>query len=201
MNVSYRSIAKLLAKGMPVDGQEYSDIIEGYIKTLEAMPVEQQSALSAAYIFSDKIRGLERQDLFQELVAQTLTVLAKHQDRIPNIEGFCYKVAQNKWRDRLRNEIKRKEILNGGFLSLNAPKPNSDGQEVELQKTIVGEVAFERKLNSKLDCQAVLDTLPDKVKVAVIKRSEGRALSAAERNMLHRHIKQNGHKIREALAV
>ena len=54
MDVSYRSIVKLLARGMPIGGQDYSDIIEGYIKSIEAMLPEQQSTLKSAYIFSRK---------------------------------------------------------------------------------------------------------------------------------------------------
>ena len=85
---------------------------------------------------------------------------------------------------------------------MNEPIPDSDGQEVELQEFIAGEVDFERKLNSKLDSQAVLDTLPDRVKAIVIKKLlDKQRLSSSECNILHRHIKQNGSKIREALAV
>jgi len=85
MDVSYRSIAKLLARGMPIDGQDYSDMIEAYIKSIEAMPPEHQHTLSASYIFSSLARTYERQDLFQELVAYTLSELAKYDGRIKDL--------------------------------------------------------------------------------------------------------------------
>ncbi len=200
MDVSYRSIAKLLARGMPIDRQDYSDIIEGYIKSIEAMPPEQQTALKASYIFSNLSREYERQDLFQELVAYTLDELAKYEGRIADLEGFCYTVARHKWGDWWKKKKRRKGILNGGFLSLNELVQNDDGQEVELQELIAGEIEFESKLNSELDSQAILNTLPDKVKAIVMKKLIGRErLSSSEHNTLWRYTKQNGDAIREAI--
>jgi len=203
MKINYRSIAKLLAKDMPIDGQEYRVKIEEYIKAIKAMPKAQQSALGAAYIFSDMLRGYERQDLFQELVAHILTVMAKRKGSIESIDGFCYKVARNKWKDKWLQQENRKEITNGDFSSLNRPVIDSDnGREEELQELLAGEVEFERKLNSKLDSQAVLDSLPDRVKAIVIKKLiDKERLSSSECNILHRHTKNHGQKIREALAV
>jgi len=65
MNVSYRQIAKVLAKGMQLGGQDYSDKVEEYIKSIEAMPVEQRATLSAAYIFSCKVPKEEREDILK----------------------------------------------------------------------------------------------------------------------------------------
>jgi len=203
MKIYYRGIAKLLAKDMPLEGQDYRAKIEEYIKSIKTMPKAQQSALGAAYIFSDMLRGYNRQDLFQELVAHILTVLAKRKGSIKSIDGFCYKVARNKWNDKLKQRDKRKKLLNGGFISLNRPVINSDDdREKELQDLLAGEVEFERKLNSKLDSQAVLDSLPDRVKAIVIKKLiDKERLSSSECNILHRHTKKHGQKIREALAV
>jgi len=203
MRINYRGIAKLLTKDMPLDGQDYTVKVEEYIKSIKAMPKTQQSALSAAYIFSDMLRGYNRQDLFQEIVAHILTVLAKRKGTIKSIDGFCYKVARNKWKDKWLQQTNRNEILNGDFISLNRPVINSDdGQEKDLQDLLAGEVEFERKLNSKLDSQAVLDSLPDRVKAIVIKKLiDKERLSSSECNILHRHTKKHGQKIREALAV
>ena len=200
MDVSYRSIAKLLAHGIPVDGQDYSDMIEAYIKSIEAMPPEHQHTLSASYIFSSLARTYERQDLFQELVAYTLTELAKYDGRIKDLEAFCYTVAKHKWGDWWKQKKRRKRILNGGFLSLNQLVRDCDSQEIELHETIAGEVEFESNLNSELDSQAVLNSLPDRVRTIAEKRLLNcEKLSSSECNILWRYAKQSGDTIRELL--
>ena len=210
MDVSYRSIARLLARGMPVEGQEYSEVIESLTKSIKAMPVEQQSPLKAAYIFSSLAPREERQDLFQTLVEQCLTELAKYDGHIKDLEAFCYTVARHKWGDKWKQKKNRAKILNGGFVSLNkvVPSTHQDGDipEVELHELLAGKLEWttirptnlESEINSELDSQAALDTLPDRVKAIVIKKllDSGR-ISSSECNILHRHIKQNGHKIRE----
>jgi len=201
MDVSYRSIAKLLARGMPIDGQDYSDIIEGYIKSIEAMPPEQQSTLKSAYIFSRKAPEAERQDLFQHLVAHGLAVLASWPKPILNTAGFCYGVARNEWKFWTRKRKGRLKILGGGFLSLNEPVRDSLDGDIELQDAIAGEVEFESKLNSELDCQAVLNTLPDRLKTILAKRLNGYTISSADQKALSRYIKKNGDTIRELITV
>ncbi|MBA7559795.1 hypothetical protein ES708_01410 [subsurface metagenome] len=207
MDVSCRQIAKVLARGMPVEGEEYSQIIEGYIKTLEALPDEQLQALRASYIFSGQAPQEERQDLFQELVSHTLTALSSYDSHITDLEAFCYTVAKHKWNDFWDKKKRRKEILNGGFVSLNEPVQTREKEEIDLQELIAGEVKSESKLISELNAQAVFSTLPDKIKAIVQKRLDnkrqkrGRTISSAECTMLWRYAKQNGDKIRELITA
>jgi len=198
MNVSYRSIAKVLAQGMPLDGQDYSDKVEEYIKAIEAMPVEQQSALKASYIFSRKAPREECQDLFQDLVSKCLTALAKNAP-IRDPEPFCYKTVRLAWLDRTRYRLRPIEKLSREAYRLNSPVIDSDGGETELQELIAGEVEFERKLNSKLDCQAVLDSLPDRVKAVVVKRLKGQEVSTADYKAAKYYTTKHENSIREAI--
>jgi DNA-directed RNA polymerase specialized sigma24 family protein len=200
MRVSYRSIAKILARGMPIEGQEYSDKIEEYIRILKRMPNENQQALKASFIFSCLAPKRDQQDLFQELVAVTLTELARYNGRIKDVEAFCYTVAQHKWKTLYRNKKRRLKVLNGGFISLNTPVQNVDGKERELQDSIAGEIEFESELISKVDCKAVLDKIPDRIRAIAEKRLlHGETLSSSEFNILWRYRKQNRDKIRELL--
>jgi len=205
MDISYRQIAKMLARGMPIEGQEYSELIESYIKSIEAMPLEQRSTLRASYIFSCKAPREERQDLFQELVSHSLTQLAKCDKRIKNIEAFCYRIAQRRWKDLRVQKRRRLEILNGGFLSLNVTVSDSEYGDIELQDTIAGETDFESELNSELDSQAVWDSLPDNVKPIVEKRldfgkqNRGYTIKHSELKKIWRYAKKNEDAIREAL--
>lgn len=205
MDVSYRQIAKRLAQGMPVEGQDYSDIIEGYIRSIEAMPVEQQAALKASFIFSSMAPKDERQDLFQALVEQCLTELAKFDGQIKDPEAYCYTVARHRRWDFWKQSKRRTKILNGGFISLEEPVQNGDGQEVELKELIADDLDLESEINSQLDCQAVLDTMPDEFSAIVVKRLDYKKqnrdskLSSSEVNKLWRYVNQNGDKIREAI--
>lgn len=200
MNVSYRSIAKVLAQGMPVDGQEYSTIIEDYIRSIEAMPLEQQATLSAAYIFSRKAPFEERQDLFQHLVAHVLGLLSKWPDPIKDMAGFCYVVSRHEWMRVTRERKRHSRMLNGGFISLEEPIRDSLDGGIELKDTIASDLDLESELNSELDCQAVMNTLPDRVKAIVNKRLlGGQKLSNREYERLARYREENEKAIRELI--
>lgn len=198
MEVSYRSIAKLLARGMPLEGQDYSAKVESYIKSIEAMPVEQQATLKASYIFSRKAPREERQDLFQDLVSSCLTVLAT-KTPIRDPDPFCYKTVRLAWLDRTRYRNRPIEKLAREAYRLNSSVIDSNGQETELQELIAGEVDFEHKLNSELDSQAVLDTLPDRVKKVAVKRLSGLDVSNADYKAAKRYTTKHEKTIREAL--
>ncbi len=202
MNVSYRKIAKVLAYGMPLSRQGYSEKVNEYTSTIETMPADQRAALQASYIFSTMTPKEERRDMFQDLVACILTELGKNNGRIKDIEGYCYTVAQHRWSNWWRNRKRRKQILNGGFTSLDVAIQNGEGQEEFLTELISGETEAEDKITSELDCQAVLNILPDRVRVIVEKRLLNRErLSSSECNILWRYAKRNRDTIRELLTV
>ena len=206
MNVDYRQIAKVLVSGMPLEGQEYSSKVEEYIKVIETMPVKHQQALRASYIFGSMAPAEERQDLFQDLVDHVLTKLAKRNGQVKDLEAFCYTVAKHKWGDWWRQKKRRRQILNGGFISLDERLENGDREEIELHKLIPGEAGFQDRINSKLDSLAVLNTLPDRVKAIVLKRLDykkpknGNKVSSSECNTLWRYARQNEKRIRALLS-
>jgi len=201
MDVSYREIAKVLAFGMPLDGQDYRVKIESYIKSIEAMPVEQQATLQASFIFSRKAPREERRDLFQHLTAHILELMATWPKAIRDKHAWCYVVARNEWKRITRERKRHTRMINGGFVSLNEPVKRSESQETELQELIAGEVEFERKLNSELDSQSLLYTLTDNIKAIIDKRLNREKLSSHEYEKLARYREANGETIREALAV
>lgn len=200
MNVSYRTIAKVLAYDMPLDDQEYSDIIEWYIKSIEAMPPMHQETLKAAYVFSRKAPKEDWQDLFLHFVAHGLKLLSQWPEPIKDMAGFCYVVARNEWKRVTRERKRHIRMLNGGFVSLNKIVPSihqdGDSQEVELQELIADDLDLESELNSELDNQAVLDTLPDRVKAIVKKRLRGEKLIGHEYEILARYREENKKAIR-----
>jgi len=204
MKISYRTLAKVLAYDMPLDDQEYSDIIEWYIKSIEAMPPKHQETLKAAYVFSRKAPKEDWQDLFQHFVAHGLKILNQWPKPIKDIAGFCYVVVRNEWKRVTRERKRHIRMLNGGFVSLNkivpSAHPDGDSREVELQELIADDLDLESELNSELDSQAVLDTLPDRVKAIVKKRLlGGEKISNREYERLARYREENGKAIRELI--
>jgi len=200
MKVSYRTLAKVLAYDMPLDGQEYSDIIEWHVKSIEAMPLKQQATLKAAYVFSRKAPKEDWRDLFQHFVAHGLKILSQWPEPIKDIAGFCYVVVRNEWKRVTRERKRHIRMLNGGFLSLNVTVGDTEDERRELLDTIADDLDLETELNSKLDSQAVLDTLPDRVKAIVKKRLlGGEKISNREYERLARYREENGKAIRELI--
>ncbi len=202
MDVSYRQIAKVLAHGMPVEGKDYIEIIDGYIKSIEAMPVEQQALLKASYIFSRKAQKEDRPDLFQHFVAHGLKLLSQWPEPILDIAGFCYVVVRNEWKRLTRERKRHIRMINGGFLSLNVMVSDTEDEDRELLDTIADDLDLQSEINSELDSQAVLDTLPDKVKTIVKKRMlGGEKISNREYERLARYREENEKAIRELITA
>ena len=213
MKVSYRRIARKLVWDMPAfSPEEFASKVDDYTEAIEAMPKEAQATLKAAYIINSIAPKEDQEDLFQELVSHILTVLARYKTPIRDIDGFCYKVANRKYQTWLRDKRNRKRLLDGGFLSLDEPVKALNGEVVELHETVAGKLEWtdirpfnlESEISSELDCQAVLDTMPDRVRDLVIKRLDykkkvGHHISHSDSKMLWRYVQKNGDKIREAL--
>ncbi|MBA7519036.1 hypothetical protein ES705_11110 [subsurface metagenome] len=213
MEVSYRTLAKALAYDMPLDGQEYSDLIEWYIKSIEAMPSNHQETLRAAYVFSRKAPKEDWRDLFQHFVAHGLEILNQWPEPIRDIAAFCYVVVRNEWKRVTRERKRHIRMLKGGVVSLNkivpSAYPDGDGREVELQELLAGKLewttrldySLEREITSTLGSQAVLETLPDGVKAIVKKRLLSGKLSGHEYERLARYREENGKAIRELITA
>lgn len=189
MRVTYRQIAKVLVRGLPLNNNEVASKVEEYIRVIEAMPEKARLALQSAYIFASKVPPDEREDMFLELFGQVLKAFnhQKIKTQIARVnETFAYKVARCDWLTWYR-DCKRHQPHWAG--SLNEVTTDEDGHEVELIDTMVGEAHFEDETVAKLDAQRIWDSLPDTIKPIIKKRLRGETLTNAEKCKLHRYRK------------
>jgi len=181
-DITYRHIAKMLVKALPVEDTEFTDKVNQYLATIKAMPKEHKAALKAAYIFSRKVPCEEREDLFQELA---LTLLkAKTKD-----EKLAYAIARCDWRNWWSKYRIRQHY------SLDMVIENNNGDPVTLGETLVGEVEFEHKMNGKIDGERLYQKLPHNINAIVNKRLIGKALNNTERSQLNRWIHKEGYQL------
>jgi len=68
MRVTYRQIARILVRGLPLADDEIAGKVEEYTRAIEAMPEEARVALKAGYVFSSKVPPDEREDAFHDFV-------------------------------------------------------------------------------------------------------------------------------------
>ncbi|KKK62299.1 hypothetical protein LCGC14_3005700, partial [marine sediment metagenome] len=80
IDVKYRDIARMLAKALPVEDEEFGTKVEEYRQVVVAMSAEQKTALKMAYIWSAKVPREEREDFFQDL-ALTLLKANLHEEK------------------------------------------------------------------------------------------------------------------------
>jgi len=181
-DITYRNIATMLAKALPVEDTEFTIKVNEYLEVIKAMPREHKVALKAAYIFSRKVPREEREDLFQELA---LTLL-KHKTKD---DKLAYAIARCDWRNWWAKYRIRQHY------SLDMVIDSDNGNPITLSEMLVGEVEFERKMDGKLDGQAIWHKLPSNIKAIVSKRLIGKALNNTERSQLSRWIKAQGYQL------
>ena len=178
----------MLALALPLKHQEIAQAINDYLEVINAMQDGEKAALRAAYIFSRKVPFEEREDMFQELALAVLKTKAED-------EALAYTIARCDWRDWWQKYQRRKHII---WYSLNATKQGyfddcilSDnlGPEYELGELLVGEAEFERKMDGKLDAEALWAKVPDPIKRVVNRRLMGYSLTGAERQRLSTFVK------------
>ena len=185
IKTTYRDIAIMLAKNLPLEGEDFGDKVNSYLEIIKSLPQEAKLALKSAYVFSAKVPREEREDLFQEL---TLAILkAKTKD-----EPFAYAIARCDWQNWWR-KYKTREQFFGGYLSETVT--NAENQATEIGELIVGEAEFERKMDGKLDAQRIWGKLPDMIKPIIQRRLLGYPLNANERQKLSRYVKAEGYKL------
>ncbi len=181
-DITYRHIAKMLASALPVEGQEFGHKVEQYLTTIKSLPQEAKIALKSAYIFSRKVPREEREDLFQDIALAVLTIKTKD-------EKLGYAIARCDWRDFWKKYKTRQHY------SLDSVVDDTEGNPVTLAELLVGETEFERKMNGKLDCQQVFDSLPAHIQPLIEKRLMGYTLNKTERNALNYFVRKDGYKI------
>ena len=180
IKASYRDIAKLFAKHLPIEGKEFGDKVGEFLTTISRMQPEAKTALKASYVFASKVPRGEQDDLFQELVLAIL-------ERRTKDEKLAYAIARFDWVDWWRKYTVRQHFFAG---SLNQVYEDTEGNECQLGELLVGECEFERKMDGKLDAQSIWNQLPDSIKPIVQKRLEGKPLTNTERQRLNYHVKQ-----------
>lgn len=178
IKVTYRDIAKMLVKAMPVNGQDYADKIDEYLGMVKAMPQEAKVALKSAYIFSRKVPRQEQEDLFQDLTLAILKVRTKD-------ERLAYTIARCDWRNWWAKYKIRQHY------SLDSVVEDSEGSQVSFGELLVGETEFERKIDGELDAQSIWDRLPPAIQSLVNKRLMGYRLGKLDRECLDRWATKN----------
>jgi len=177
VKVTYREIARMLVKALPVQDEAYAEKVDEYTESVQRMGAEAKTALKSAYIFAHKVPVQDREDMFQELALAVLEARTKD-------ERLAYTVARCDWRNWWEKYYTRQHYLAG---SLNEIVENDEGGKVELGELLVGEVEYERLVDGKLDGQALFDKLPSYIKPLVVKRLLGRALTGAESSLLTKY--------------
>ena len=177
MKVTYRQIAKILVRGLPLDSQELPQAIEQYTKAIEAMPEKARFALQSAYIFSSKVPPDQREDMFQDIV---YAVLRKSKDG----GGVAYMTGRGKWLDELGcGDHKKKQHPTTSLNEVIAKQ----GQKIELGDTIVGMDDLEDKIISRVEAQRIYRELPRHIKLLVKRMFRGEVLLPKERSMVFRY--------------
>ena len=180
MKVTYRQIARLLVRELPLDNEERVGKVDEYTKAIEAMPEQARLALQSAYIFSSKVPPKEREDLFQDIV---YAVLQKSKDGKDG-GGVAYMTGRGKWLDGLGcGEHKKKRQPS---VSLNEVI-TEQGRQIEVGETIVGMDDLEDKVINRVEAQRIYRELPRHIKLLVKRMFRGEALLPKERSMVFRY--------------
>lgn len=175
IKVTYRDIAKMLVKSMPIQDAEFGLMVEEYIEVIKGMAEGQIIALKTAYVFSRKVPREEREDMFQDL---TLAILkAEATD-----ERLAYAVARCDWRDWWEKYRIRQHY------SLDSIVEDSDGNQIPYAELLVGECEFENKMNGEMDGQKLYDSLPPWIREIVKKRLLGKPIRGYDRRNLDKWV-------------
>ncbi|MHB8084311.1 MAG: hypothetical protein ACYDHZ_00595 [Dehalococcoidia bacterium] len=185
MNVSeitYRHIARMLVKSLPLDGDNFTAMINEYTATIKNLPKPARVALRSAYIFSGKVPREEREDLFQEL-ALTLLQAGVTDERLG------YSIARCDWQDWWSRYTIRQHY------SLDSVVEDEDGNETTLANLIVGEVEFDRVMDAQIDAERIWEKLPANIRPIVQNRLLGHSTNAADRQTLSRWVRATGYQL------
>lgn len=181
-DITYRHIAIMLAKALPIEGAAFQNRVEANLAEIKKLPQTAKVALKSAYIFSQKVPREERQDLFQDIALAVLKARTSE-------ERLAYAIARCDWKDWWKKYKTRQNY------SLDSVIDNSEGDPATLGELIIGESEFELKMNGKLDAQRIWNRLPANIKSIVQKRLLSQPLLGAERVTLHRWVKNTGYQL------
>ena len=173
-----RAIAKMLASTLPVDGDEFGQMvstIEAQLKRMTKRDKGSLIALRTAFTFSHKIPRRDRQDFFQDIF---LTLWEK---RIQD-NGLAYAVARCDWANWWRAYKIRSHY------SLDSVANDESGDT--FGDLLVGVCDFEAQILGKINGDRLLEALPDYVRHIVQKRLDGHATTKLEQSRLRRYVSQ-----------
>lgn len=175
LKVTYRQIAIMLVKALPVEDNEFTLKTEKYLEVIKAMSQAQKIALKTAYIFSRKVPKEEREDMFQDLTLAVLKAQATD-------ERLAYAVARCDWQNwwqkyKIRQHYNLDSIVDDG-----------EGNQVPFAELLVGECEFENRLDGDLDGERLFQQLPRWVQDIVKKRLIGKPVRGGERKLLDKWV-------------
>ena len=180
IKVTYRDLAKMLAKALPVSGDEFGDKVDEYLTAIKALPANAKIALRTAYIFSRKVPREEREDMYQDLVLALLTAGTTE-------PKLAYAIAKCDWVDWWRAYKRRNHF------SLDTVVTGNDESTATIGELLVGEVEFERKLCGRDNALAIYRALSNHIRAIVTKRLTGERLQRGERQYLESWANKNLH--------
>jgi hypothetical protein len=175
IKVTYRDLAKLFTRALPMEGEEFSLKVEECLKAIKAMPASQKQALQCAYVFASKVPRQEREDMFQELALVLLEA------QVENVK-LAYAIARCDWQDWWRRYTVKSHYIVASLEDV----VYKDDEAYQLGELIVGEADCETRIIGKVDGQRLWQSLPGQIKEIVQKRLLGKALNACERKRLSR---------------
>ena len=213
IKVTYRQIAKMLCRALPIEGAEFGNKVSQVTNTVKAMPKAQKQALQCAYIFSHKVPRQERDDLFQEI---TLAIWESQTEDIK----LAYAIARCDWLDwwdkfktkqhyQLEfnpddetsyrvgiNQVHLETLTNVSVdmaeivSEVRADVIDKHEQRL-LSETFIAEVDWELRQCEKIDAKRVWNSLPPRIQKLARDRLVGKALNPADRKYLSRFVQSN----------
>lgn len=181
LKVTYRDIAKMLAKALPIEGEAFGEQVELNLEAVKALPEEQRITLRVAFIFSSKVPREEREDFFQDIALTLLEAKAE-------TERLAYTIARADWKDWWKKWKVRQHYLNG---SLDRTVLDAEGQKVAWGELLIGECEYER-LDAEIDGAALYHKLPEWIQRLVSDRiDKGRPIKGGDRQLLNKWILAN----------
>ena len=176
-NDKLRKIAKIFAKGLPVEDQEFGEAVEKYLAELNKLPKAKRSWLLTAYLWASKAPKEDREDLLQEFNLKLLELK-------PKSPKLAYSIVRCDWRDWWKKQFNRSQYDGG---SLNRQVVGNDGETCELGELLVGECQFEF-MTELLD---FYQRMPEGIQKLVKKRLTGKGLGKSEKWTLDRYVNRN----------
>ena len=171
-----RDIAKWLASGLPLEGEDFGQQVQTVERELLGMTKRNKAnlvALQTAYVFSKKVPKQERRDMFQELF------LTLYEHKMSD-NGLAYAIAHGDW----CNWWRAYKIRSHYSLDMVADAECGDS----FGDLLVGVCDFEMQILGKINGDRLLEALPDYIRKIVQKKLNGHPTNKLEQSRLRRWV-------------